>query len=180
MQANERYIDKNFCMYTMSYNSNNDIISDLYNGQPRDIYPVSFVMAAHWLVSMECLKKVGGFSPSFPHYGEDNNFIDRAVYHGFKVGICPQLKVVHDREYRIVSNEQKAYFAYSSCLVALSKPEYTRNKNVIYPFYYFLREALCANSLRGFKYIGRIYKEYSSIKKNRLVSKGKMPFLFMK
>ena len=46
------------------------------------VYPVRFVMAAHWMVSAGCLRKTGFFSPAFTHYGEDNNYCDRVRYHG--------------------------------------------------------------------------------------------------
>ena len=36
------------------------------------IVEVPFVMAAHWLVSRGALRKVGGFSPAFRQYGEDD------------------------------------------------------------------------------------------------------------
>lgn len=64
------------------------------------IYEVSFVMAAHWMISSKCLMTVGGFSPAFPHYGEDDNYIHRARYHGFKVGFLMGARAVHDREDR--------------------------------------------------------------------------------
>ena len=61
---------------------------------------VDFVMAAHWMISMDCLKKTGAFSPSFTHYGEDDNLIDRARFHGFRVGVNKCTKAVHDRDSR--------------------------------------------------------------------------------
>ena len=57
-----------------------DFANDLATGELKDVYEVKFVQAAHWLISRECLERVGGFSPSFPHYGEDNNFCNRAQY----------------------------------------------------------------------------------------------------
>ena len=64
------------------------------------IYDVGFVMAAHWMMSRKCVVTVGGFSPAFPHYGEDDNYIHRALYHGFKVGFLMGVHAVHDRESR--------------------------------------------------------------------------------
>ena len=58
---------------------------------------VPFVMAAHWMLSRECLEKVGGFSPAFPHYGEDLNFIHRAAWHGFDAAVVKTASAVHDR-----------------------------------------------------------------------------------
>ena len=74
-------------------------ISDyVVNGKAKDeIYPVKFVNAALWLISKECLEKIGGFCPLFPHYGEDNNYVDRLVYHKLKIGIYPLVYGVHDR-----------------------------------------------------------------------------------
>lgn len=58
---------------------------------------VPFVMAAHWMVSRECLESVGGFCPAFPHYGEDIDFIHRAHYKGFAAAVVKTASAVHDR-----------------------------------------------------------------------------------
>ena len=39
--------------------------------------PVDFVNAALWLISIECIRLVGGFNPIYPHYGEDVDFVQR-------------------------------------------------------------------------------------------------------
>ena len=46
---------------------------------PAETVRVPFVMAAHWMLSRDCMEKVGGFSPTFPHYGEDLDYIHRAA-----------------------------------------------------------------------------------------------------
>lgn len=61
---------------------------------------VPFVMAAHWLISAKALKKVGGFSPAFNMYGEDDNWIDRAHFFGLRAGVVNGAKAVHDRAER--------------------------------------------------------------------------------
>lgn len=77
------------------------LISDVFlNTIKEGVYEVNFVNAAGWLVSRACLENVGGFNPSFFHYGEDDNYIHRAYFHGFKVGILPSTKICHDREER--------------------------------------------------------------------------------
>ena len=58
---------------------------------------VPFVMAAHWLISRKALLTVGGFSPAFDMYGEDDNWIDRAHYFGFEAGVVSKARAVHDR-----------------------------------------------------------------------------------
>ena len=86
------------------------------------VYEVEFVMAAHWMISMKCLKKVGGFSPAFPHYGEDDNFIHRARYKGFKVGIHSGAKAIHDRENRPMSKETHMRLKCIGAVVKISNP----------------------------------------------------------
>lgn len=66
----------------------------------KSIYEVNFVNAAAWLISRRCIEDVGGFSPAFFHYAEDNNYIHRVRFHGMKVGIHPLTCIYHDRELR--------------------------------------------------------------------------------
>lgn len=58
---------------------------------------VPFVMAAHWMISRKALLSVGGFSPAFDLYGEDDNWIDRAHYFGFEAGVVNAATAIHDR-----------------------------------------------------------------------------------
>ena len=59
----------------------------------------NFVNAAAWLLSRECVLKVGGFDPLFNHYGEDRDYCYRISYHGYKIGINLKTTVCHDRLY---------------------------------------------------------------------------------
>ena len=81
------------------------------------------VMAAHWLVSRECLEKVGLFSSLFPIYGNDDNYCDRVRYHGLKVGIVPEARAVHDRAQRQEPKDRVIYRNYyMGSLVRLCNP----------------------------------------------------------
>jgi hypothetical protein len=60
------------------------LYSDLFLGRVRELYEVGFVNAAAWLVTRECVERVGGFSPSFFHYGEDDNYTQRLQFHKLK------------------------------------------------------------------------------------------------
>lgn len=66
----------------------------------RELYEVSFANAACWLVSKRVIETIGGFDPLFPHYGEDEDYVRRLRTNGYKIGICPNVRVFHDREYR--------------------------------------------------------------------------------
>ncbi|MBK9176756.1 MAG: glycosyltransferase family 2 protein [Flavobacteriales bacterium] len=77
------------------------LYSDIYLGRAADkVYTTRFVNAAAWLVARKCLETVGGFDPLFFHYGEDDNYVGRVHYHGFKVGVLPSAVIHHDREQR--------------------------------------------------------------------------------
>lgn len=98
--AKKDKLDKNFSNY-VSFKYNERFYSDFVLGkQKQDVYQVPFVNAAGWLLSKECLMRVGGFDPIFFHYGEDDNYCQRVRFHGFKIGVVPSALMVHDREDR--------------------------------------------------------------------------------
>ncbi|MDE1192526.1 MAG: glycosyltransferase family 2 protein [Arachidicoccus sp.] len=86
-----------------------DMLPDLYFNRLHELYETRFVNAAHWLITRECISAVGGFSPSFYHYDEDGNYVDRVHYHGFKVGLCPHSVAIHDRETREINSQKVMY-----------------------------------------------------------------------
>lgn len=73
-----------------------EIISDFYLGLKKDVYDTDYVLAAAWLLPRKTLKTIGGFDPIFFHYGEDDNYLSRVIYHGLKVGIVPKVTICHD------------------------------------------------------------------------------------
>ncbi|MCQ2146247.1 MAG: glycosyltransferase [Bacteroidales bacterium] len=64
------------------------------------VIKVPFVMAAHWMIPTKVIYEIGGFSPAFSHYGEDDNLIHRAAYRGFEWAIDTSAKAVQDRDCR--------------------------------------------------------------------------------
>jgi len=86
------------------------------------VVEVPFVMAAHWLVSRKAIETVGGFSPAFKQYGEDDNWIDRLHYHGLHCGVVPAASAVHDRADRHLSREKKMQLKCISTIVKVSNP----------------------------------------------------------
>lgn len=61
---------------------------------------VPFVNAAFWFIPVTVLRRVGGFSPLFFHYGEDVDYIHRVRFYGYRVGYAPQTTGCHDRQDR--------------------------------------------------------------------------------
>lgn len=81
------------------------ILSDLYCGTVKEIYQTNYVNAAAWLLPRKTLSELGGFDPLIFHYGEDDDYLNRARYHGIKVGISLDSRIVHDHH----SGEFKAW-----------------------------------------------------------------------
>jgi GT2 family glycosyltransferase len=96
-------IDLNFTSYISQKNDDGrKLLSDLVLKRDlSSVYSVDFVNAASWLISRDCLHTTGCFDDDlFPHYGEDNNYIERVHFHKYKVGVVPNTFVYHDREER--------------------------------------------------------------------------------
>lgn len=62
------------------------------------VVEVGFVNAACWMLSRNTIEKVGGFNPLFPHYGEDNDYINRMIFHKMKVCVLTSASIIHDRK----------------------------------------------------------------------------------
>lgn len=172
VNGNETLLDYNFyhycCPRTLSSAS-------LLRHSFKTIYETDFVMAAHWLISTKCLATVGIFSPTFFHYGEDNNYIDRLKFHNFKVGIVPTCIGVHDREERPTSNEKKIYMYYIDKLIQLSNPCNKQSSTKIYRAL-FMMGVRC----REFSYIKKLFlliRSRKDIIRNKQISQKEGAFL---
>jgi GT2 family glycosyltransferase len=99
--AQQNRLDQRFSNY-VRYDKNPNFYSDHVLGNTiQEVYDVPFVNAAGWLISKACLLSVGGFDPIFYHYGEDDNYCQRVLYHDFKIGILSKPRLIHDREDRL-------------------------------------------------------------------------------
>lgn len=122
-------LDKNFAILMNNRNCPN-FINDSYFRKLKEHYDVTFVMAAFWLVTKQTIMKVGLFNPVFPHYGEDNDYLNRVLYHGFRIGIVTTSIGKHDREHRQVSVEKQIYQRYINHLIFIND----LNKNFVVEF----------------------------------------------
>ena len=86
------------------------------------VVEVPFVMAAHWLLSRRAIETVGGFSPAFRQYGEDDNWIDRLHWHGLRCGVVPAARAVHDRAGRRPSRQKRLELKCIATVVKISDP----------------------------------------------------------
>ena len=65
---------------------------------------------------------MGGFSPAFKQYGEDDNWIDRLHWHGLQCGVVPAARAVHDRGGRKLPREKKMRLKCIATVVKVSNP----------------------------------------------------------
>lgn len=158
-------LDKNFQKCC-----NLEMLSDSFCGCLKQIYETNFIMAAHWLIPRKCFEQIGGFSPSFPHYGEDHNYVHRAIYKRMKVGIVPSAYAVHDREFREESKKLKMRKMYLRSIVEISNPNNSLIRNLLLQPFVLLRLSMSMRSLEGIRYVFYLLLKYRMIIRNRNLS----------
>jgi GT2 family glycosyltransferase len=135
MNGNGSTLDKKFNSIVLS----KSCIINSFEETGTTIYNVYFAMAAFWLVSAACLKKIGLFDPIFFHYGEDSDYLSRVRYHGFKIGVIMNSIGYHDRQERLVPDIQQLKGFYASQLASLTNI----NRSLAFCFskvaYYYLK-----------------------------------------
>lgn len=91
-------LEQQFKEFT-SYPYTGALLADLYFNRMQPLYETNYIHAAAWFISITCIKKTGGFDPLYFHYGEDDDYLQRAKHFGFKVGIVTGAEIVHDSKY---------------------------------------------------------------------------------
>jgi GT2 family glycosyltransferase len=113
LNGNGTAVDHTFLKVTSPFSASN-LTSDLILRQfSKSIYPLNFINAAGWFIPKAVFYKVGGFDPLFFLYGEDDNYCQRASYHGFKIGIIPNATIFHDSNnsnYQVGEAGSEKYF----------------------------------------------------------------------
>ena len=148
----DKYISQNF---------ENRMISDLYLKITKPFYEISFVNAAHWFLPKATIDKVGGFNPYFFHYGEDNEYVNRLRFHGKKILLCPESKVVHDGK-QALNKVNYQQFKDLSLETKILDPTY---KNGLQKELKSLQLSRVKNLLTGnFKFAKELKSKYDKIK----------------
>ena len=142
-----------------------------------NVYGVKFVMAAHWMISRDCLEDVGGFSPAFTHYGEDDNFLHRARYKGYKIAVHSGAKAVHDREMRPMSKEAKMRLKCVASVVKVSNPLEKLWFRLLFQPIELLAISIRYRSMYVFKNIFTLIRSYRKLISIRRDSLDDMAFL---
>jgi len=144
------------------------ILSDLYKGEMKDIYETNYVNAAGWLLPRKTLEIVGGFDPIYQHYEEDDDYLNRVLFHGLKVGVCPSVKMVHDHQESEIpfSDKRWLYHHQQQILVKLTN---LNSKNPIRKeLRYYFRKAIVSLSIGNFKEFRDWCRDWSYVQNQRV------------
>jgi GT2 family glycosyltransferase len=164
LNGNGSLLDYNFKNFITR--SKTTIIDDLMmkNHLLPQILDSEFVNAACWLVSKECLIKVGGFNPYFFQYGEDRDYANRVIYHNYKIGIVSNVFVKHDREQGDSKNKNDII---NRLLIEVNLLDLNSNKSVD-QFLYKLRNKIIKSLLRfNFKVLNKDIEFYFYFKNKK-------------
>lgn len=168
-QADGLALDRNFLKGPCSQNPrlHRDLLSGTFQ---EEVYEVETVMAAHWLLPTSTIRKIGFFSPTYPHYGEDDDYTARLRFHGLQVGVVMSARAVHDRQYRQESREQQYYMHYICMLKLFSHPSLSLGR-AWYRCIGDTLKAMCRyRSLRPTGNVVKVLKQWRAIRRNRLIS----------
>lgn len=179
MQSNMNMLDDSFAIsLNIAAKKDYSLMNDLFFGRTKGrIYSVPDVMAAHWLISRNCVLKVGGFSPTFPHYGEDNNYCHRVYYHGYKVGVVPDSRVVHARELRPFSKAKSIKQNYLAICSELSDINKSANLFSISIWIIIIRSMTHLRTIAPLKNWFKALMNIFLIRRNARLSKQEFAFL---
>lgn len=159
MNGDGSALDKKFESIVLS----DSCILRSYQTEQTEVFDVSFVMAAFWLISAACLKKVGKFDPIFFHYGEDGDYLSRVRYHGLKIGVVMESIGHHDRHERVVPPVQQIKGFYASQLGSLTNINRSLAFGISKVSFYFLKNSAKYLSQFQFKLIYENTRHYANL-----------------
>ncbi len=179
LEANEQHFDYNFGAIISQWSNETKTCEDLFFERKNDVLPIPRIMAAHWLISQKCLRDVGGFSPAFFHYGEDDNYADRVWNKGYKIGIVSIATGIHDRENRITTKQKKILLNFCSKISDISGFKMSA-KEVFWNYSYEIVKKLLFSRgcfLQELKYYIKFSLNMPNYKKLKRLSLKPMAFL---
>lgn len=145
--------------------------SDVFSGEmKKELYETEFVNAAAWLLTRKCVEIVGGFSPVFFMYAEDNNYAERVKYHNFKIGVHSSSYIVHEKDEKHTYLDLKRERKRRDVLLRYSNPE--RYEDIFLEI--IINKRSVWKSILKLDVVGakRFYKEYVTLKDLSKTLKG--------
>ena len=124
----------------------NKLLADCYFSQLEEVYPFTYVNAAAWLLPKSTLETVGGFNPIFPLYGEDDDYLNRLRFHGLKLGLCPNTRIIHDHQESISPLMEDRMRYHHALLAGFMDPN---KEDALNDYLGYLRRKIVINRLKG-------------------------------
>jgi GT2 family glycosyltransferase len=126
-------LDRKFFRYIQ--NGCPNYIMDLITKKTiKEVYPSHFINAAAWLLTLDCINKIGGFDPIFFHTGEDVDYCNRLIFNKYSICIVPSTKIYHLRsnEGKIPQLNDYYFHKYIYILVDIKNPSLKKSlKSVV-------------------------------------------------
>ncbi|MCG2779442.1 MAG: glycosyltransferase family 2 protein [Weeksellaceae bacterium] len=123
--------------YFMRIRNTPHFLRDHILNTKKEIYETNFVNAAAWFIPVKIFSEIGGFDPIFSHYGEDDNYCQRVLFHKYKIGIVPNCFINHDSDERKRTKNYKYSPQYFSDYVKRIQATYANvNVNIENDFKY--------------------------------------------
>jgi GT2 family glycosyltransferase len=112
VKANKLALEENFARFLAVDGVLTEMVNDCSLRRTENVlYEVPFAQAASWIIKKDTIEKIGLFNPLFFHYGEDNDYLNRLKYHGYKLGVITNKRIVHLAN-PLNMNHQKNYNQY--------------------------------------------------------------------
>lgn len=109
LEASAGPLDHGFATFGLA-DAQRVLLADAVRGRTREVYDVAFAPAAAWLLRKSAFEQLGGFSPAFFQYGEDQQFCQRVALAGWAIGACPSAEVIHARSARVATDGGSASY----------------------------------------------------------------------
>ena len=101
------------------------------------------------------------------HYGEDDDYINRVLYHGLKIGLVPSAQIIHDTSHRLSKSKELSEKARREDIDSFLNI-LVEDQSLLKQKFYFLRKILIS-FVRGDKSTRMFFqKRYEVISKNQI------------
>jgi len=74
---------------------NPDFVNDRNRGEPKEIYGVNSAIGGCMMIRTDIAKSIGRFDTIYFLYAEDSDFARRAIFHGYKIVVAMNSKIMH-------------------------------------------------------------------------------------
>ena len=142
---------------------NYELLSDAYCGKIKEYYLVKYVNAAAWLLPRKTLETIGGFCPIFKHYEEDDDYLNRAIYHKLGIALCPKVQVVHD--HTTLYNPFKQAVSRHQQFLLLDQVDINKKEHVCVHKRYLLRKMTISALRFNYDECCAFYADYKFLRK---------------